>query len=1692
MTTFKRFLTLFLCATLAVSAWAVPAKPGWQTKTQPDGTPVSVQLMGDEFCHYWVTKDGKIAKQQEDGTFVVTDEDIPTDAQIAKRRQASKRYVKRSKKVGAGYMPTRALFILVSFSNQTFKSTSETYYKSKLGDSSEGAMSMYNYLKLQSNGLYTPPVDVYGPYTLSNTYATYGANDSSGDDVNPAQMIVDACKAADNDIDFSLYDGNNDGKVDNVYVLYAGKGEADGGADATIWPHQWDIYYGDLSLTLDGKSIRNYACSAELNGSGKCAMGTPLHEYGHVIGLPDYYDTKYSSTNYTESRTPGEWSIMDQGSYNNDGNTPPNYSIFDKYYLGWATPKFLSTADKKNVTMTTGWDDAYQITGGTSLVSATATSPATIYYIENRQKSGWDAYLPGHGMVIWQVKYNASAWNNNNLNNTGGSPRYTLLSASGNPKDIGKTSDPYPGSSSVKSCTPVIGCAMTEITESGNNITFKFNGGVNKTKATYEFIAENCTTPADGEVAINAALNVHITPSSGYTLDDASCWTVEMGGVELTYGSGFTYNASTNTFSIASLTDDVVIMVEAKLIRTVTWSVNGVTTPVNFVDGAALVLPSTPSDCSGTGGKKFVGWTANSSVSGSAPSDLFTTAGSKTVTANTTYYAVYATASGSGGGTFDGNTEGSYKIYADVSGTKYYATGTGSKISSTTNAAEATEYEFAKVTGGWSIKTGDNFITYSSSTNLGTNTSGYTWILSAGSYGTWRITAGTSSSRAWIYRAETTNKFGGYSTSNVNGTEYFDLEIGGGSGTSYSDYSLICSAPEPCTNQVNLTKGSSSHGTFSLDKANDSYDNCSVGGLVVTVSGITPEEGYEFGEITQTGIVSGVTIDQAGKTVTYAKDVAGTSTINVTFTPKPTYAVRFFNNGEQVGVTQNLYEGQTAVKPSDPSACEGYTFVGWWTATLATDNTTAETWVTDFTVTGAQDYYAVYSHTEGGGGSSSGTKTFSFSSIAAVEGWANGVAYTEVEDSPVTITAEGGGNNGKWYTSGSGSWRIYSGGTVIITVTGGEVTSVSSSPACTFTIADGEASYSPSARTDYTSITVNYTVSGGGTTYYTTTAECVECTNKVTLTKGTSLNGTFALDKADGEYENCAVGGLVVHVTDITPSEDYQFKEITQAGIATGVKIDNNAKTVTYDKDVAGTSTINVVFEHKPTYTIRFYNGESLIGSTQTVTKDKTPSVPANPTACDGYTFVGWWTSSLPANNTESHAWVSDFTATGNQDYYAVYRHNEGGSGSGTESIIFSDVYAANTVVEGTSITIGTHTSVTFTKGGSDTQYYTNGSAIRWYGGGTCVVASDAGNITGITFTFGSSDGNNMIEADGYEEPTWTGEASSVTFAQSGSSSHRRIAGISVTIDGGGTAHYTSVFSCSGHTITVAEVEHGSGVSDKSRCDEGGTVTITLTADEGYDCGGITTSPVVATTQKAECTYTFSMPDADITVTPTFTPKTPRTFTFEKGTGICATNTLTEAVWNGGVTLPTATANSGCDPEYVFAGWATSAVTIETEVRPTLYAAGTLYNGEETTLYAVYSQTTGGSASGFTLSYTIDDVTYYVAARTGTNKYMGATTDMANAARFTIVTSNDKQYLCWHGENDTYVSNNSNKTDLLFTTNIENAYSWDITETGNTIALVASSGRHFMFNTNIDQRDRFAAYSNDTLWIFPIMPTEVH
>ena len=989
MNTAKHTLTFFLSAMLTLSAWAVPAYRGWQERTLTDGTSVHVRLIGDEFYHFWETLDGKIDIEQEDGTFVITNQQRPNGQQISARRKASKMYQSKPRKaIGERNFAPKGLVILLQFANVDFKEANNaTAFNNMLnqeGYSYGGATgSAVDYFKAQSNNTYAPTFDVFGPVTLPNNRVYYGEEGYSSktgrteNDLYIADFVIDAVKAADDEgCDFSQYDSDNDGYVDIVYFFYAGKGQAAGGTTETIWPHNWSLsgalYYEQTHGTsgyyyksqynknlprYDSKYIDDYVCSAELRSDGnRSGIGTLCHEFSHVLGMPDYYDTEYGE-NDKNGITPGKWSIMDQGSYNNNEMTPPNYSLYDKYYMGWIKePQLLAKDVKKNVTLTTGYNDGYQISGTTTRRAYNYSSDANpVYYIENRQKTGWDAYLPGSGMIVWKVKYNATIWENNEPNNTAGNPRYTIVPADGKTSNYGYASDLFP-TSSVNSYTPYTGCAITEITKSGSNITFKYNGGVDKTKATYEFVSEHCTTPADGEVAINAALNVIITPSSGYTLDDASCWTVEMGGVELTYGTDFTYNASTNTFSISSLTDDVVIMVEAKLIRTVTWSVQGITSTTTFADGAALVLPSNPADCSGTGGKKFVGWTASSSVAGDKPADLFTAAGTKTVTANVTYYAVYATPAPSSApkrAKKADPTEGTYKIYADISGTKYYAAGgTSGKLTNTTNAADAAIYTFETVEGGGiAIKSGDDYLGYGTSgTDFTTKNTQYAWVFSAGSHGTWRATSKSTTNRAIVYRTGSTNKFAPYAVSNINGTEYFDIElelVGGGSG-SYTDYTTVC---ETCTlSSIELT----TTGVKTTFVTNEIFTS---EGLVVTANYSNCSSKAVIPNSVSTPDMSSA----GGKTVTVSYTEGGetkTNTYQITVVAPKT--VTYMACGD-VFTTQDYAPGATLVLPTEtPGANDGMTFYG-WTATEHHTGSSAPAIISAGSAVNADvTYYAVF------------------------------------------------------------------------------------------------------------------------------------------------------------------------------------------------------------------------------------------------------------------------------------------------------------------------------------------------------------------------------------------------------------------------------------------------------------------------------------------------------------------------------------------------------------------------------------------------------------------------------------------------------------------------------------------------------------------------------------------------------------
>lgn len=559
----KRIATLFMLCIIASTSFAVPAYRGWQTKTQPDGTTIEVRLTGDEFYHYWQDRSGNVVKCDSLGYWRVV-ESQPTPATIKARRQASPMLQSRpNKAVGSVNLAPRGLVILVNFSNSKFANTNNQAAMNELMNSDNytynGATgSVRKYFSDQSDGKYTPEFDVIGPVTLGQKVAYYGGNDANGDDKLPGDMVVEACSIANAQygVDFTQYDNDNDGYVDFVYLIYAGKGEAAGGADETIWPHNWDLgsayYYGyctykENQRNFDGKYINNYACSGELSGAGaRTGIGTIAHEFGHVIGLPDLYDTDYGQ-NYANEMTPGDWHIMDGGSYNNDGKTPPNYTIYDKYFLGWKTPVNPGNTAQTLTLQAAGTDgyNAYQITSGTSLLDATSTT--TAYYIENRQQSGWDAYLPGHGLVIWKIMYNQSVWEANGPNDTDGTIRYAVVSASGKTTDIGTGADPFPGTKKVTRWEGVSGKPLLNITESGGVITLTYIDNA----ACHSVLTDgtSCTiTPSSDCVTNGTALTANIIPTdASYDITSVS---VQLGATTLTKDTHYTLSNNNQFITI--------------------------------------------------------------------------------------------------------------------------------------------------------------------------------------------------------------------------------------------------------------------------------------------------------------------------------------------------------------------------------------------------------------------------------------------------------------------------------------------------------------------------------------------------------------------------------------------------------------------------------------------------------------------------------------------------------------------------------------------------------------------------------------------------------------------------------------------------------------------------------------------------------------------------------------------------------------------------------------------------------------------------------------------------------------------------------------------------------------------------------------------------------------------------------------
>ena len=493
----KHILTLLALIALCLTVQAKPARRGAMTVTQPDGTTVTAYLHGDEYYHYYTNADGEMLEKDADGYYRATA--MPSEQQIHARRMNSPRRIAMQQMAGQERnLAPRGLIILVNFSNLAFKTqvaemdsmiNGLNYSRTYQGYNSSGRKttitakgSARQYFRETSMGQYKPEFDVIGPVTLDNEYSYYGANDSRGDDVKAEYMIQEACELVDSLVDFSIYDNNNDGKVDFVYVIYAGYSESDGAGDDYIWPHNYYLSASGVNCFVDGKRVDNYACSSELDYQTRKhdGIGTFCHEFSHVLGLPDLYATDNST-----HKTMGAWDILDYGPYNNDGNTPPHYSAYERFFMGWLKPTLLTEAcDVRLADLGTSNTAVILTESGTHNLEGNNPNPTTFYLLENRQNEGWDKYLPGHGLLVTKIAYSQRKWSDNTVNNAKNAMGVDIIEADGSAPTYnayvdngytGKATDAFPAG--ADSFTQVTSYQVTDIEETDGYIYFKLNGG---------------------------------------------------------------------------------------------------------------------------------------------------------------------------------------------------------------------------------------------------------------------------------------------------------------------------------------------------------------------------------------------------------------------------------------------------------------------------------------------------------------------------------------------------------------------------------------------------------------------------------------------------------------------------------------------------------------------------------------------------------------------------------------------------------------------------------------------------------------------------------------------------------------------------------------------------------------------------------------------------------------------------------------------------------------------------------------------------------------------------------------------------------------------------------------------------------------------------------------------------------------
>lgn len=397
---------------------------------QPDGSKIEIVGVGDEFKHYSLTKDGYTALKNKDGFFEYAKENKRGELELSGFRvrkekdrtnlekqflSNTSKFLKGSKSIRLKKVSTSETELQKAFPSSgarkilllliKYPDLDSTYSQGNFDDmmnqnAYNGTGSFSEYYSEVSDGDLSLSVDVFGWYEATNAYEYYG--DENGDD-RTRELIAEAIDAAEAaGVDFSNYDNDNNGTVDNLMVVHSGPGAEEGSQTQYIWSHSWSLG-SSYRRTYDGVSIDPYIINPETRSYGMVGIGVFCHEFGHALGLPDLYDTNPDNG---DSEGLGNWCLMAGGGWLNKERTPAYLSAWARDDLGWINPTVISAdGDYALMPASTG-TDCYRIE---------IPNSGEYFLLENRFKSGFDASLPGSGLAIYHI--NPYRWNNGDENN---------------------------------------------------------------------------------------------------------------------------------------------------------------------------------------------------------------------------------------------------------------------------------------------------------------------------------------------------------------------------------------------------------------------------------------------------------------------------------------------------------------------------------------------------------------------------------------------------------------------------------------------------------------------------------------------------------------------------------------------------------------------------------------------------------------------------------------------------------------------------------------------------------------------------------------------------------------------------------------------------------------------------------------------------------------------------------------------------------------------------------------------------------------------------------------------------------------------------------------------------------------------------------------------------------------------------